>query len=164
MQQILDIRNQFLVFAQTITGLTHKDIQLLLIVIVAYIVALFLFVAINKKTKKALVVLEKKLQAEYDNIWYLLSKFQYSNNQENKPNYGLRDLFKLQKMTYLPNHNDIKAGVKWFEGYVNQIVIADQIWDSLEKTIKKFKLKNKFHKLTTLFLTVITLWVYRLFS
>lgn len=164
MTQILDLRNQFLTFAQAVTGLNSAEIQLILLIILIYIVTLVFLTIFNKKIRKGMIELEKKIQSEYDNIRYLLSKFQYSNKQENKPNYGLRDLFNAGKMTYLPNHNEIKTGIKNFEWYVNQTVVGDDFWTKLEKIIKKFHFKRKFYKFVSLFLTIITLWIYKLVS
>lgn len=144
------------------TGLTPESALIVLLIIVWYIILLLLLIPIHKSLVRLLRRKKEILTWEYDTLRYLVAKAQKQNWGDSK-NKWITVLFDIAHPDYLHHHTEIKNEILNIESGLWGKIIDDTKRAEIEKKQKKYRNLDAVVNVYGRCVSVITLFVYRLF-
>ena len=137
-----------------ITGLSDEVAKIVLIIIGIYLIVLIVFIPLHKSLRKALLKRTIALTLDYDTLRYLVAKAQQKSTTPSQDK-GITIMFDQTPKNYLAHHAEIKQEI--------QTIVDAAQWTTIEKKRRKRTNLKAFTNIYGWCLSVITLFVYRLF-
>jgi len=148
--------------------ITQETSKIILFFITIYIISTVILILIHNKTIK---LQKNKIQLEneeYDKIWYIFAEKLYKKNQEQKSKNEktitvnwLRSFFQEKNNNYLHNKEKILLKINQIEKQIWEKIIEDENTKIIKKIEKQINGINFFQKLVWLWITIMTIWIYR---
>ncbi len=145
-----------------ITGLSDEVAKVVLIIIGIYLIVLIVFIPLHKSLRKALLKRTIALTLDYDTLRYLVAKAQQKSTTTSQEK-GITILFDQTPKNYLAHHAEIKQEIQKIESSLGTAIVDAAQWTTIEKKRKKRTNLKAFTNIYGWCLSVITLFVYRLF-
>ena len=145
-----------------ITGLSDEVAKVVLIIIGIYLIVLIVFIPLHKSLRKALLKRTIALTLDYDTLRYLVAKVQ-KNSTSTSQDKGITMLFDQTPKNYLAHHAEIKQEIQKIESNLGSTIVDAPQWTMIEKKRRKWTNLKAFTNIYGWCLSVITLFVYKLF-
>ncbi len=133
-----------------------------LIVLLAVLFIVWLYFFLSLKLWNLSQNAEKKITYQYDNIFYLWSKFYHKHQDKLNSNPWLIVLKSIRwskKHKYIPNRKTIKETINKIESKLWLQVIPNSEWKTLSKLFRQYKIKRFFSTLLKSIIALIILFL-----
>lgn len=120
-----------------------------------FIIILLLSIIFFKISKKQILKFKERLIYQYDNIFYIISKYDYQTSGKWSLNI-MKNIFTLKKPSYLSNHKLINTTLKQLESDLWQNIISEEIWSKI-KTLHKRVWFNWFVNKLFKFISIVSI-------
>ena len=145
-----------------ISGLSEATAQIVLLVIGIYIIILIIFIPLHKKLLGVLKQRTIALTFDYDTLRYLVAKAQQKSTITSQDK-GITMMFDQTSKDYLAHHAEIKQEIQKIETSLGTTIVDAPQWTMIETKKRKRTQLKAFTNIYGWCLSVITLFVYRLF-
>ena len=163
------IRVQLISFISLITDRSFALAQILFVIVIIYTIILIILVLLDKKFFQKYLKLTKEVIAKYDEFFYLLAKKQYKEEID-KQSVGwnpciaaILPVLQSKDKSYLKHRSLIKSNIQKVEILLQDQIISDNEREAIDDRYRSLNRNKLFHKTISIFLTVFTLGVYKLF-
>lgn len=144
--------------------LSNHGAEIFLFILAIYAVVVIILWSIHNITKKRYKNNKQMFFLECDEIISLFAKEQYQNKyQENINTTLLTSLFESKSKDYLLEKKIFEDQIKQIENKIWKTIVNQEKWNRFYKYYNKTKWSSMISKSIWRLLTIITLWIYRIF-
>jgi len=99
---------------------------------------------------------------QYDNIWYLFSQAEHDKPSQSDLQW-IRIILNAKNKDYISHHDEIKNEAEKLERLINQKIIDDNQRNKINKLRKKISNLKKTETILWRIISLLTIFVYKIF-
>ncbi len=161
-EKLNSFRNEIVHIMANVSGQTEPQAEIILLIILGYIILIIILISIHRRLIKRQIKIHENLVLSYDMIRYQVAKAQYGNPAI-QDNGWIKVVIDSEHENYLANFRAIKEEVLSIEQKLWQQIVSWEQRKSISSKTKKKGITTFFAQLIGIFITVITLGIYKLF-
>lgn len=145
-----------------VTGLSPRGALIVLLIIIWYIALLIIVIPVHKTLARLVKKRAERLTREFDTLRYLVAKSQQKSEATTEHKW-IKILFDLPKPDYFHHLPEIKQEIQSLQSGLWTIIVDDATRFRIEKMYSKRKSLHAFTNIYGRCVSVITIFVYKLF-